>query len=105
MSQPGISYTFQSISASTLTNLQCGIVKNQDQDMFWRAARMAVVFSLTKKNNAPFTRHPENWNTMANSCPGIKKDIPEKLLEKIVRLEKKKLDLSIKKLDIQINPL
>ncbi|OGR26874.1 MAG: Fe-S oxidoreductase [Desulfobacterales bacterium RIFOXYA12_FULL_46_15] len=54
---------------------------------------------------ATLIRHPENWNTMANSCPGIKKDIPEKLLEKIVRLEKKKLDLSIKKLDIQINPL
>ncbi len=42
-------------------------------------------------------RHPENWNTMANSCPGIKKDIPEKVLVKIIASEKEKLDLSIKK--------
>lgn len=40
-------------------------------------------------------RHPENWNTMADSCPGIKKDISEEVLKKIVRLEKEKLDRPI----------
>lgn len=37
-------------------------------------------------------RHPENWNTMADSCPGMKKNIPHKDLQKIVALEKEKLD-------------
>jgi hypothetical protein len=36
--------------------------------------------------------HPENWNAMANSCPGMKKDIPHKDLQEIVALEKEKLD-------------
>ncbi len=36
--------------------------------------------------------HPENWNTMANSCPGMKKDIPYKDLQRIVAREKKRLD-------------
>jgi len=36
--------------------------------------------------------HPENWNAMAGSCPGMKKNIPEKNLEKIVTIEKQKLD-------------
>jgi len=44
----------------------------------------------------PFIRtvikHPENWNAMANSCPGMKKDIPSKDLKRIVSIEKDKLD-------------
>ncbi|MDA3790490.1 MAG: YkgJ family cysteine cluster protein [Desulfobacula sp.] len=36
--------------------------------------------------------HPENWNAMANSCPGMKKNIPYKDLQKIVAKEKEKLD-------------
>ncbi|SDT84472.1 YkgJ family cysteine cluster protein [Desulfobacula phenolica] len=39
--------------------------------------------------------HPENWNAMANSCPGMKKDIPYKNLANIVTIEKGKLDKSI----------
>jgi len=42
-------------------------------------------------------RNPENWSSMADSCPGIKKDISEDALKKIVRLEKEKLDKSIQK--------
>lgn len=48
-------------------------------------------------------KNPENWNIMANSCPGMKKDIPHDALKKIVKIEKEKLDsafgrdLSIKK--------
>ncbi|OQY11468.1 MAG: zinc/iron-chelating domain-containing protein [Desulfobacteraceae bacterium 4572_19] len=30
---------------------------------------------------------PENWNIMANSCPGIKKDIPHDILCKIVKTQ------------------
>lgn len=30
---------------------------------------------------------PANWNIMANSCPGMKKDIPYDLLCKIVKME------------------
>ncbi len=29
-------------------------------------------------------KHPENWNAMAGSCRGIKKDIPAQALKKIV---------------------
>lgn len=36
--------------------------------------------------------NPENWNIMANSCPGMKKDIPFDALVKIVSAEKEKLD-------------
>ena len=36
--------------------------------------------------------HPENWNAMANSCPGMKKDVPDKDLQKIVAAEKQRLD-------------
>ncbi|HGY11559.1 MAG TPA: YkgJ family cysteine cluster protein, partial [Desulfobacterales bacterium] len=39
-------------------------------------------------------KHPENWNAMANSCPGMKKDIPYTDLQKIVATEKEKLDKS-----------
>lgn len=39
--------------------------------------------------------HPENWNAMANSCPGMKKDVPDKKLQEIVTAEKEKLDTSI----------
>jgi len=35
--------------------------------------------------------YPENWNIMANSCPGIKKNIPHKELVQIVITEKKKM--------------
>jgi len=47
----------------------------------------------------PFIRtiikYPENWNIMANSCPGMKKNIPHKDLQKIVAREKEKLDKSV----------
>ena len=36
-------------------------------------------------------KYPENWNIMANSCPGMKKGIPYKDLQKIVKREKEKL--------------
>jgi hypothetical protein len=36
--------------------------------------------------------YPENWNAMANSCPGMKKDIPDKDLVRIVTTEKNRLD-------------
>ncbi|OGR55050.1 MAG: Fe-S oxidoreductase [Desulfobacula sp. RIFOXYB2_FULL_45_6] len=42
-------------------------------------------------------RYPENWNMMANSCPGMKKDIPKEALERIVRREKENLSMSIPK--------
>lgn len=35
--------------------------------------------------------YPENWNIMANSCSGIRKDIPYKNLVQIVKIEKEKL--------------
>ncbi len=37
-------------------------------------------------------KNPENWDIMANSCPGIKKGIPHKELQRIVTKEKEKLD-------------
>lgn len=43
---------------------------------------------------ASVIKHPENWNAMAGSCPGMKKDIPHEDLVKIVTKEKKKLDKS-----------
>ncbi len=36
-------------------------------------------------------KHPENWNAMAGSCPGIKKNVPEETLKKIVSEELRKL--------------
>jgi uncharacterized protein len=46
----------------------------------------------------PFIRtviaNPENWNAMANSCPGMQKDVPYKDLQKIVTLEKERLNNS-----------
>lgn len=39
--------------------------------------------------------HPENWNTMSNSCPGMKKDIPYKDLKKIVSRKKENLDKAV----------
>ena len=47
-------------------------------------------------------QHPENWNAMANSCPGMKKDIPHKDLQKIVAEEKEKLDKSSQNLTSRI---
>lgn len=35
--------------------------------------------------------HPENWNIMADSCPGMKKNIPYKDLVQIIKIEKKKI--------------
>ncbi len=40
-------------------------------------------------------KNPENWNSMANSCKGMKKDIPDSDLKKIVTEEKKRLDDSL----------
>ena len=40
-------------------------------------------------------KNPENWNAMANSCPGMKNDVPPKDLEQIVAHESQKLDLSL----------
>lgn len=39
--------------------------------------------------------HPENWDIMANSCPGMKKGVPYKALQRIVGTEKEKLDKSL----------
>jgi uncharacterized protein len=44
---------------------------------------------------ATIIKNPENWNTMANSCKGMKKDIPDSDLKKIVTKEKKRLDDSL----------
>ncbi len=38
--------------------------------------------------------HPENWDIMANSCPGIKKSIAYADLQRIVTQEKATLDKS-----------
>ena len=35
--------------------------------------------------------YPENWNIMANSCSGMKKNIPYKELVQIVKKEKEKM--------------
>ncbi len=35
-------------------------------------------------------KHPENWNAMADSCPGMKKNVPEEILKKIVSEELRK---------------
>ncbi|WP_022668199.1 YkgJ family cysteine cluster protein [Desulfospira joergensenii] len=37
-------------------------------------------------------KNPENWNAMAGSCPGMKKDIPAQDLIRIVTREKARLD-------------
>jgi hypothetical protein len=39
-------------------------------------------------------KNPENWDAMARACPGMKKNIPEKELKRIVRGEKENLDRS-----------
>jgi len=36
--------------------------------------------------------NPENWNTMANSCPGMKKGVAHEDIRRIVADEKAKLD-------------
>ncbi len=38
--------------------------------------------------------HPENWNAMAGSCPGMKKDIPYETLRRIVSEEIKRQNLA-----------
>ncbi len=35
--------------------------------------------------------HPENWNAMANSCPGMVKNVPAKKIKEIVAKEIEKL--------------
>lgn len=42
-------------------------------------------------------RNPENWDIMANSCPGMKKGVNKNCIQSIVKLEKKRLDESLKK--------
>ena len=37
-------------------------------------------------------KYPENWDIMANSCPGMKKSIPHAQIRSIVKKEKAKLD-------------
>jgi len=37
-------------------------------------------------------KNPENWNAMAGSCPGMKKDVPHKELRQIVVNELQKLN-------------
>lgn len=37
-------------------------------------------------------RHPENWDIMANSCPGMKKGVPLRDISRISAMEKAKLD-------------
>ncbi|MCP4021580.1 MAG: YkgJ family cysteine cluster protein, partial [Desulfobacteraceae bacterium] len=41
-------------------------------------------------------KNPENWNIMANSCPGMKKDVPHPDIQKISIKEKEALDQSLK---------
>jgi Fe-S-cluster containining protein len=36
-------------------------------------------------------KNPENWNAMGNSCPGMKKDVPDEDLKRIVALESEKI--------------
>ncbi|OQY00569.1 MAG: zinc/iron-chelating domain-containing protein [Desulfobacteraceae bacterium 4572_130] len=36
-------------------------------------------------------KNPENWDAMANSCKGMKKQIPHKILKQIVLMEIQKL--------------
>jgi len=38
--------------------------------------------------------HPENWEAMAGSCPGMRKGIPEETIQRIAILEIKKLQSS-----------
>ena len=47
----------------------------------------------------PFIRtiltHPENWDIMANSCPGMVKGVSHEALRRIVAREKEKLDTAL----------
>lgn len=43
----------------------------------------------------PVILYPENWNVMANSCPGMKKDIPHHHLKKIISIQKDILDKAV----------
>ena len=36
---------------------------------------------------AAVVKHPENWDAMAGSCPGMKKNVPAQALKKIVQKE------------------
>ena len=38
--------------------------------------------------------HPENWDIMANSCPGMKKGVDNGVVQAVVEMEKAKLDKS-----------
>ncbi len=39
-------------------------------------------------------KNPENWDIMANSCPGMKKGVVHEKIQSIVKLEKAALDAS-----------
>lgn len=39
--------------------------------------------------------NPENWDIMANSCPGMTKGVPHDDIRRIVAAEKEKLDISL----------
>ena len=41
---------------------------------------------------ATIIENPENWDMMANSCPGMKKQVPHSDLSRIVAVEKEKRD-------------
>ncbi len=41
--------------------------------------------------------HPENWDIMANSCPGMKKGVPPEDISRIAAMEKEKLDRAFKR--------
>ncbi len=40
--------------------------------------------------------HPENWEAMAGSCPGMKKGVPEESIQRIAALEIKKTAILLK---------
>lgn len=39
--------------------------------------------------------NPENWDIMANSCPGMKKGVPHRDIRRIAAVEKDRLDRSL----------
>lgn len=44
--------------------------------------------------------YPENWDIMANSCPGMKKDIPHRDLVRIVKIEKENMDKNVNHISV-----
>lgn len=41
-------------------------------------------------------KNPENWTAMASACPGIKRQVPPKDLQRIVARQSQRLDQSLK---------